>query len=84
MSRLTVKVIPKSGRSDLKIVGNSLKVWLKSAPEDGKANAELMRTLAEYFDISRSRITIVSGISSRNKIVDIEGITPVKIEKASD
>lgn len=81
MSRLNVKVIPKSGRSELKTVGKSLKLWLKATPEDGKANAELVRMLADFFDIPRSSIKIVSGLSSRNKVVDILGMSAEQIEK---
>ena len=81
MSRLSVKVIPKSGRSELKKVGNSLKIWLLSAPEDGKANDELVRILADKLDIRKSDIVIRSGFSSRNKIVDIVGVSLEDIEK---
>ena len=81
MSRLSVKVIPKSGRSELKMVGKTLKVWLKSAPANGKANEELVRILADRFDISVSEVRIFSGFSSRNKIVDILGVTQGDIEK---
>jgi uncharacterized protein (TIGR00251 family) len=81
MSRVSVKVIPKSGRSELKMVGNSLKVWLKSAPADGKANDELLRTLADKFGVTKSSVEIISGFSSRNKIVDILGVTSDEIKK---
>ena len=81
MTRIAVKVIPKSGRSELKFEGKTLKVWLKSAPEDGKANDELVRTLADKFGVSRNSIEIVRGISSRNKSVDIVGVTAEEIEK---
>jgi len=76
-----VSVIPRSGRSELKKSGNSLKVWLKSAPEDGKANAELMRILADKFDVKTHQIEIISGFSSRKKVVDIMGVSEADIEK---
>lgn len=82
MTRLSVKVIPKSGRLELKFDGKTLKVWLKSAPEDGKANDELVRILADKFDLPKSAIEIVHGFSSKNKIVDIAGISVDKIEKS--
>jgi len=84
MSRLSVKVIPKSGRSVLKFEGNLLKVWLKAAPEDGKANDELVRTLADKLGISRSEIEVVRGFSSKNKLVDISGISVEEIKKTVD
>ena len=82
MSRVTVKVIPKSGRSDLKFEGKTLKVWLKSAPEDGKANDELVRILADKFGLPRTSVEILRGLSSKNKLVDITGISMEEIEKS--
>lgn len=84
MTRLTLKVIPKSGRSSLKFDGNVLKVWLKSAPEDGKANAELVRTLADKLEIPRASVEIIRGFSTKNKTVDIQGTTLGEIKKAVD
>jgi uncharacterized protein len=51
---------------------NSLTIYLKSPPVDGKANQELIKVLAEKFDVPKSRITIKSGLSSRQKLVEIE------------
>jgi uncharacterized protein len=51
---------------------NSLTIYLKSPPVDGKANQELIKVLAERFDVSKSHITIKSGLSSRQKLVEIE------------
>ncbi len=79
--RLRLSVIPKSGRSELKRVGNLLKAWLLSAPEDGKANAELVRMLADKLHIRKSAIEVVTGKTSRNKVVDIVGVTMEDIEK---
>ncbi len=79
--RLSLSVIPKSGRSELKFDGKTIKVWLKSAPEDGKANDELVRTLADKLSIPKKYIRIVRGFSSRKKVVDILGVTWKEIEK---
>lgn len=81
MSLVAIKVIPKSGRSELKFEGDVLKVWLKSAPEDGRANVELVRILAKYLDIPRAHIEIFRGKSSRNKAVNISGITLEEMKK---
>jgi len=81
VTRISIKVIPKSGRSELKRVGNLLKVWLTSSPVDGKANDELVRTLAEFFNVRKGDVHIHSGFSSKNKIVDILGVSAEDIEK---
>lgn len=46
-------------------------VWTHSVPEKGKANDDIIKQLAKYFDIAQSRICITSGLTSRNKTVSI-------------
>jgi uncharacterized protein len=49
----------------------SLTVYLKSPPVDGKANEELIKTLADKYDVPKSHVTIKSGLSARQKLVEI-------------
>ncbi len=46
-------------------------VKTKAPPHDGKANAAIIKLLAEYFKKPRSAIRIVTGAGSRNKIIEI-------------
>lgn len=51
-------------------------IWLaqlKSAPVDGKANAELVALVARHFQCHKASVTIKSGASGRMKLVRIEG-----------
>ena len=70
---LTVKVKPKARTSSL--AQNSDGTWvaeLKSAPVDGKANAELIALVARRFGCGRAAVTIKSGASGRRKLVKVE------------
>lgn len=51
---------------------DEIKVSLKNKPERGKANRELIKILSRYFRVSTENITIISGLNSRKKIVEIE------------
>ena len=51
--------------------GDVLKVRLAAPPVDGKANAELVRFLAEAFGVPRRQVAIVRGETSRQKTVRI-------------
>jgi hypothetical protein len=53
------------------INGNEIKVSLKSKPEHGKANQELLKLLSSYFQVPSHKIKIIQGIKSRKKIVQI-------------
>jgi len=70
----TVRVIPKSSRSE--IMGEhdgALKVKLNAPPIDGAANAELVRLLAKTFGVPKSQIEILKGQRSKTKQIKIEG-----------
>lgn len=46
-------------------------VAVRELPKDGRANQAIIRALAEYFDIPKSRINILVGSTSKNKIFEI-------------
>lgn len=71
--RRQIKVKPNSKKQAVEeSADGSLTVHLKSPPVDGKANKELIEILAETFNVSKSQIRIKSGLSSRNKLVEID------------
>lgn len=73
---------PRSSRNALVgIYGNAVKIALSAPPLDGKANKELLKFLAKYFKLSKSNIQLVSGESSRNKIIRINGLNKETIIK---
>ncbi len=70
--KIKVKVKPNSKQQKIEeSADGSFVVRLKSPPIDGKANKELLELLAKKFHISRSQITIKSGLSSKNKLIEI-------------
>jgi len=82
--KIKVKVVPSSSKVCVKEDPAGLKVYLHSSPDKGKANKELIGILAEHFDVSKSRITIVHGATSREKTVAIEGMIPRLPEHADN
>lgn len=68
-----IKVSPSSGRQQCTLdKSGKLKCYLKSPPEDGKANLELVKFLAKSIGIAQSQITIMAGHTHRNKLLKIE------------
>ena len=59
------------GFVNTKQVPVTYKVSVKEAPVGGKANEAIIRVLAEYFDVSKSQVSLVSGQSSKQKIFEI-------------
>jgi uncharacterized protein len=71
-----VRVQPRASRTEVAgELDGALKIRLAAPPVDGAANEELTRFLAGFFAVSRQQVAILSGATSRNKIVRISGIT---------
>ncbi len=56
--------------------GTSVTVAVSAPPIDGKANEALIRLLAETLDIPKSFFRLVTGQTSRRKVVRVSGIGP--------
>jgi len=84
MARLTVKVHPRARRSAVTgRLGEAWKLDLTAPPAEGKANEECVRYLAELLRVPRARVRIVTGLTSRTKVVEIEGVTAEEFGKAA-
>ncbi len=73
---LTVRVTPNAKKSQ--IVGwkeGMLQIKLTSPPEKGRANRELCQLLAELCSIAKSRVELLSGETSRIKVVLLKQLT---------
>lgn len=71
MTRLSITVKP--GSSQEKIIRSApdeLVVYLRAKPHDGEANTALLKILAKYLQIPKTKITIVRGHKSRQKIIE--------------
>jgi len=68
-----VKVKPNAKVSQIiEAEDGSLIAQLRSSPVEGKANAELIQLLADRFRVSRSQVSIFSGLKSRIKYIEID------------
>jgi uncharacterized protein len=71
--QIIIKVIPSSGRSNCQVDKNgTLKCGLKSPPEKGKANDELVKLVAKKLDLTQAAVSILLGKTSRTKTVLIQ------------
>lgn len=78
---IRVYVAPRSSAS--RVVGEhngALKVALTAPPVEGAANKALVELLAKLLGVPKGAVSIVSGETSRNKTVRVEGVT---VDKAA-
>jgi uncharacterized protein (TIGR00251 family) len=79
---VSVRIQPRASRNGMTITEDgALKIRLTAPPVDGAANEALIKFLAEALSISRSRVEIVAGQTSRQKVVRIAGISIENVQR---
>lgn len=73
--RFRVHIQPGALRTEIAgVYGDAIKLRLAALPIDGKANEALLRFLSETFRVPRRNVTLVRGVSSRAKVVELAGV----------
>jgi uncharacterized protein (TIGR00251 family) len=72
-SALAVRVTPRASRNEIVEVlsDGTVKVHLTAPPVEGKANEALLKFLAKILDVPRSRLEVVAGAGSRDKLISV-------------
>lgn len=72
--KIKIRVLPRSSRNEVvgEMADGTLKVKLTAPPIDGKANGALIILLAKYFGVKKDKIKLVSGLTSKNKTVELD------------
>ena len=72
---ISVRVQPRASRD--RVMGfrdGMLRVSVTAPPEGGKANTAVLELLADTLGVAKSRLHLVRGQASRNKVVAVEGM----------
>ena len=79
---MRLRVAPGARRSE--IVGRYGDAWrirVAAPPDRGRANDEVLQVLAEALDVRPRQLRLVAGASSRDKIVELDGIDADEAER---
>jgi uncharacterized protein len=77
-----VHVQPRASRSGITgILNGAVKIRLTSPPVDGAANEQCINLFAHLLKVRRRDVTIMTGESSRHKVVKVSGITPEELQE---
>ena len=78
----TVKVVPGSSKTQTAgLLNGMIKIRISAAPEKGKANKALIDFIAEQLDVKSTAVSIISGLRTAVKRVQVTGIRADKIAK---
>ena len=67
-TEIPVRVTPKASRNAIKSEDGALRVYVTTVPEDGKANAAVVKLLSKAVGVPKSRLELVRGHTSRDKV----------------
>ena len=71
-AEIAVRVTPRAARNAVLVDGDRLRVTVTTIPEDGKANAAVIKLLAKALGVAKSRLVLVRGAGSRDKLFRID------------
>lgn len=76
-----VRVVPRASRTEIAgEMDGALRVRISAPPVDGAANDEVIKFFAKRLGVSRSSVDIVSGHTSKSKLLRIYGITAEQLQ----
>ncbi|MGI9382470.1 MAG: DUF167 family protein, partial [Methyloligellaceae bacterium] len=86
---LTVRLTPNARADEILSVDDAgeravLRAKVRAVPEKGKANAALIKLVAKWLGVPRTRVTCVAGGTSRVKTLQIEGESNDLITKINE
>jgi len=71
-----VKIQPRASTNEITgTFGDAFKLRITAPPVEGAANEAVIKFLKKLFGVSQGDVTISSGLTSRNKIIRVTGIT---------
>ncbi|MGZ8847757.1 MAG: DUF167 domain-containing protein [Pyrinomonadaceae bacterium] len=79
-----VRIVPRA--SSTAIAGDyegAVRIRIAAPPVEGAANRELIRFLAKKFKVPQNAVEIVSGASSKKKIIRLKGVTATALAQLS-
>jgi len=83
--RFSVHLQPRASKNEIAgLHGSSLKVRVTAPPVEGLANEALIDFLSQSLDIPRRNVCIVSGFSSRNKVVEASEVDMEAVQRLAE
>jgi uncharacterized protein (TIGR00251 family) len=82
-TRVPIYVQPRAAKTEIAgLYDGCVKVRLAAPPADGAANKALIEFIAQRLGVAKSRVRLISGESSRRKLIEIDGVSQEAVAAA--
>jgi uncharacterized protein YggU (UPF0235/DUF167 family) len=81
MASVTVRVVPRSGRTAVEAGSNGIVVRVRAPAEAGRATEEARRALADAAGVPAGAVRLRTGTRSRSKVFEVEGMDSAELER---
>jgi uncharacterized protein len=82
--RVSIRVSPRCSRAQVGgVIGGRLVVRVTAPPVDQAANEAIVELLARTLKLPRSAVTVVAGLRSKQKVVELRGVTADAVRRLS-
>lgn len=71
-AEIAVRVTPRASRNLVSLDGDTVRVHVTTLPEDGKANAAVIKLLAKALGVAKTRLVLVRGATARDKLFRLD------------
>ena len=71
-AEIAVRVTPRASRNLVSLDGDRVRVQVTTVPEDGKANAAVIKLLAKALGVAKTRLVLVRGATARDKLFRLD------------
>ncbi|MCV2446119.1 DUF167 domain-containing protein [Paracoccus sp. DMF] len=71
-TEIAVRVTPRASRNAVLLDGETIRVLVTVVPEDGKANAAVVKLLAKALGVAKTRLALLRGATSRDKLFRLD------------
>jgi|SRR5688572_18261947 uncharacterized protein len=82
-ARISIYVQPRASKTEIAgLHDGCVKIRLAAPPVDGAANAALVEFIAARLNVAKSKVRVVTGSSSRRKVIEVEGVSAAQLSQA--
>lgn len=71
-AEIAVRVTPKASRDRIAVEDGMIRVCVTVVPEDGRANQAVVKLLARALGVAKTRLTLIRGARSRDKVFRVD------------